>query len=442
MFEKLPDRSSQEPVLGIKKISPEDQGYLKNQQEVTENSDNEVFGKEIVSTYKLLTMLLINHESHSAPDAEMESLQKKIAKFGKKLENVFKTKDPHTLRAAENYLLRGVTYSDNALRLAREFIGIKDDEEDFMEASDRSRFMMDATGKETALSDILAKRIKASNALPPDLLGSLVLGNKTGLSVLEQQLHEKYLPEIINNFKLEIPAFLEQYGISADQAAKALTRIDTLAVHVVDSLVARLESMGGYYSHHDNQVSVDASLVSERRKQPLREVLVHEFFHAISGRLVYKENTKTTIFVDTEDGEVEEQKTGSVETHYTSGRVGLSFRVPNFEAYLFDGNKERGKDRFEWMNEAVTEQLALEFVSHIGGGTPSGGYHKEREALKLLCEKSNPKISFQLFVEAYFENYEPIENGETIPKWRALREAINKSEGSKFLVEKDEQMKS
>jgi hypothetical protein len=77
------------------------------------------------------------------------------------------------------------------------------------------------------------------------------------------------------------------------------------------------------------------------------------------------------------------------------------------------GRQPLRKERFNWLNEAVTEELSIAIRSD-----KSGVYENERAILKLLENRVDPK----LFYAAYFETFE---QGEGTPAWGELQGALH-----------------
>ncbi len=94
--------------------------------------------------------------------------------------------------------------------------------------------------------------------------------------------------------------------------------------------------------------------------------------------------------------------------------------------------------RFHWLNEAVTETVTLNLLSREN----SASYVPERELLDLLLKKGGKKLPQQLFIDAYFESYDPEKPvDEHIPAWKKLYAEINEAYRPGFLLQLDKYIK-
>ncbi|MBN8549712.1 MAG: hypothetical protein J0M12_10385 [Deltaproteobacteria bacterium] len=141
-------------------------------------------------------------------------------------------------------------------------------------------------------------------------------------------------------------------------------------------------------------------------REDTRRAFNHELVHAISGR--------TEQFL-VEDGEIF-GRSGS--------RLGLAF-----SGLPLDAGRSRG-ERFQWLNEAITESVNLELL----GLTDSASYRTERAILKKL-EETVPRAAF---LQAYFENMEVGSAGpQPLPGWKELSAQLTSAYGTAFLVALD-----
>lgn len=189
-------------------------------------------------------------------------------------------------------------------------------------------------------------------------------------------------------------------------------RVRTLDVYIIDYLVASLgEKWGDYVS----KVHI-ARIASSVPMTEVWRVFVHEVLHSVSGVtdvMMVSENFPDITSVQTE-------------------RLGLRFGQVIKSGR---GPEQREKDTirlsFKWLNEALTESLAMEIT-----GDTHGSYPQERELLRLLIEKFG--IDRALLEAAYFENYyADKESVHPTPALRRLFEETNKKFGPRFLVDLD-----
>lgn len=424
MSEKFPERTK------TTKVSTKEEGYLEAQD--VPYRENEIFGSGILGPYLGLThwdSIPAGLKDLQTPERKSK-LEEALKKQGDVLTAAFKsflsTKEPEkvfTQLAATQFVDRGLLDSRIAYKGAR--VLLKNVPTDQKKVPANILATADILGLKVTPEQIAALQlrqyIKSGGPVPGDLWGAIVEGNRHAVDALEKELHAKYLPEIVDGFKTAVPDLLTEYGISAEDTESCLSRLNGIAIQVVDGLSANVESIGGNYTHEFNRVLIAAGLISERTKNHMQHVLNHEFFHVLSGRLLYK-------------GERKYEDADEIVASYGAGRVGLRFTPP---LWL------NGKSRFRWLNEAVTERLSIELSEKQGHSIKDPAYVHERELLEVICTKGVHPIPFEVFVQAYFENYEPdVEKGEnTIPAWRALRDAINTNFNSQFLIDLDSKVK-
>ncbi len=145
--------------------------------------------------------------------------------------------------------------------------------------------------------------------------------------------------------------------------------------------------------------------------------LLHEFLHALSGKKVNRVRKVTK-----HDFE-EDLLWTDVDIYFDHQRHGLSFN----RDYPFR------RERFLWLDEAMTEQLAMD----VGKLIESESYCTERELLNLLVQSLGEEGK-KLFVNVYFENFNPKdESKKRHENLRRLMKAIDQKLGERFLVRLD-----
>jgi hypothetical protein len=252
-------------------------------------------------------------------------------------------------------------------------------------------------------------------------LAFMVERNQEQLLKVEALLKER-LPELTEPFREALPHLLERYVFTAEHVLLLLERLDQVAVRVVDDMSAHLERMGGSYIESRNSIFISESTV--RHGERLGWTLAHEYFHLLSGRTLYKARLQFDTNPEEEDD--------PYNTAFTGGRVGLHFGYDNQE----------GKGQFKWLNEAITDRLAAEYVQSQGEKVQAA-YIAEQNLLSYLCTQGKHPIDFKTFAQAYFENYDPNRKaveGDAIPAWRKLWGEIEKNFGPRFLIKLDERI--
>jgi hypothetical protein len=210
----------------------------------------------------------------------------------------------------------------------------------------------------------------------------------------EREFQEK-LPGLMAKVRARILAAKDRFGWVL-QAEKIDHILGKIKVFLADPMVDRFEEeLSGNCNMHKLIIYIDPDLDDEK----MEHIMVHEVLHALSGKsFLYEEGNKL----------VQQLKGGML--------------FPNFKGGTRD-------DLFEWLNESVTEKLAM-----MADGATRGSYEEERKILAELCKK----VPFELFQAAYFEDYDEKQPaGKTTAKFTALSEAIRNAFGDRFLVRLD-----
>lgn len=172
-------------------------------------------------------------------------------------------------------------------------------------------------------------------------------------------------------------------------------------------------------------ISLRSSLMDTDRGDPERmrllaeETFFHEGIEAIRGVAYMRWEHK---FEDNEAGEVE------YEPRFTEGRSGLTF----------SGIGGDRKEVFEWLHEAVVEQLALILLDREPIDDARGA---ERAALQKLLRDGLP---WNDLCSAFIEDYDPsLPAGERSPAWKKFRKSVDEhlDGGWKHLLETGKQFR-
>jgi hypothetical protein len=221
---------------------------------------------------------------------------------------------------------------------------------------------------------------------------------------------------------------LAEYGIEYD-SAKMEERLKTVSIRLADPIMTTFEHVGGWYNDFTAAILIRNDLLREGGDDVhFSFVLRHELFHALSGRVAYREIWHE----EDEDGFAQAEYVDLFGENIVGGRVGLAFGP-----FPLEGGERNG--RFDWLNEAVTETLSYsqEERELIGGFM---GYGNERVLYQLLLHGGKAEIPEKLFVEAYLEDYEPGDN--PIPKWKELWHSLQENYEPGILVKLDKLVKS
>jgi len=179
-------------------------------------------------------------------------------------------------------------------------------------------------------------------------------------------------------------------------------RLEDIRVILDDKMSSLLDNIEGSHSP-EGTLSVSNEDLTHNDLNALRQKLFHEMLHEIAGLSV-------NLSLDTE------------------GRLQIDQRKSGVQV---------SSERFSWLNEAITEWLALRLSKYDGDTSTfaykgSRGYPRERYELDSLFEKG---LEEDIVIRAYFENFRSDERAN--PKqyegkgqyFRKLVERINQIEG-------------
>lgn len=161
----------------------------------------------------------------------------------------------------------------------------------------------------------------------------------------------------------------------------------------------------------------------------------HELLHQVAGRTIV-EFAKRPITPDerVKGSEEDLDNLFQSDTGVAVPRAGLRF-VPYTDMY-----KASKKERFSWLDEAVTEDLTAKLLPNFQADNDNKAYTEEVKLLNLLAKTVG--VEKKLFYDAYFENdFDEKGNQGNLSARRELFKAINTTLGAGFLREIDQRIK-
>jgi hypothetical protein len=222
--------------------------------------------------------------------------------------------------------------------------------------------------------------------IPNDILEIMAVRHVEQFEREEKEFNER-LPEIIAKFKEQTKKAIDEgvLPLTMDEVDK---RLAAMSIRLVDRVSNVFEEPLG--SHYANARTI---VIGSGIKPEMQEhAIFHELTHALSGRTIIKQTKR-----DSEESSVDHQ------------RVGLTF-------YSTKSGEEKKPKIFRWLNEAVTEEIAIQLHGELGLI-----YRKERHALQKLYAKGVPR---ELVYKAYFENYDS-NNTDRVTAWKELTKKLN-----------------
>ncbi len=217
-------------------------------------------------------------------------------------------------------------------------------------------------------------------------------------------------PELRESFKKDIHLFLENLG-QKNNIEYNMERVEKLIENIGIKFFAydvenTSNTIAFYNSTHFIGFNLDKKLEDFNY---FKKVFYHEFLHLLTNN-----NEKIFSYKDKNNNE------------YNAGSQVLGLR--------FLGLKD---EKFTWLNEAVTESLAIK----LNNTENSKSYIKERKLLDLLNQKkkAGTKLNFDLLTKVYFRHIQKREEGDTseVDEWREFSKEIDQAFGPRFLVKLD-----
>lgn len=208
-------------------------------------------------------------------------------------------------------------------------------------------------------------------------------------------------------FKKDFFTLLREQGLDCDNE-KIINLIDSIDVRFISPVLEHENNFtrAFYNSTHYVAFKIAPAFLDQNH---FKKCFYHEFLHVLSN--------------DYEN--IISYKNKSNNTH-NEGSQSFGFRFGALN-----------KLRFEWLNEAFTEQLALKMCNKEA----STAYEKERNPLDLLGKKKKSEsiLDFNLLIKIYFRHLKLRGEGDysAIDEWRKFSKDVDHAFGSRFLVKLD-----
>lgn len=243
---------------------------------------------------------------------------------------------------------------------------------------------------------------------------------RKNFEALKNKVEKEWLPEFGGQFleKLDVLRAEGDLEITPEEIKK---RMKDVRVSFFDkgSLKAVSIDAGGVTTPFSAvMIELDPSSGDEDvLKEDLQHTYNHEMLHVVSGSLFLT----------------------------TPRHLGI-YNTEKYRRGLAFGPRAEGEqvERFTWLNEAVTETLALQMDRDKD--RDSAPYKPERLLLSLLINgpagNSEVKVERKKFSQAYFENYVAEKDAdERLQNWKELVHSINEKYYPGFLVDIDKLIK-
>jgi hypothetical protein len=228
------------------------------------------------------------------------------------------------------------------------------------------------------------------------------------LSVFQkkEEEFEWSLPHTLADFRDAVSKAIDEKLLPIDKNLIE-SRMAEVKVSLVDNLQV-VKDIDGDYSPLTGSIRILDSIPELDRYR----AIFHEMVHVLSGKTILKKNK-----------EIPDDK--PLMSDISIQKTGLSFDMEGESGY-----------RFNWLNEAVTEEINV-FLTN----TDVGRYREERNMLAELISNGIDKSKIYC---AYFENYNP-ELESKVPEWKALTKKISEvfpeRPGTQHLLDVDRRYK-
>ncbi len=219
---------------------------------------------------------------------------------------------------------------------------------------------------------------------------------------LLNRIEGEYKPRLIDDVRTHIES-----GYLPEHVLERFSHVlDTVRFQVVDLFYSELERDLRVGSFEQRARTLKFSLRIPKDRE--YGVFAHEMLHALSGEILGIEDM---------DEDIPERYR---KNHVHSLSLGLRFGSTRNSNSL---------QRLVWLNEAMTERITVRF---LGKETPH--YTDFRNLLGFLIEHGVPE---DLFVSAYFEDFDPDSDAHRLPHMRELFKKTNTVFCEGFLIKLD-----
>ncbi len=207
-------------------------------------------------------------------------------------------------------------------------------------------------------------------------------------------------------FKTDILRLFSDHDLICDQK-KLNQLVDKIGIKFISGDIESPDDFTPAYYHSRHYIAFKLS-PSLLEAQYFKKIFYHEFLHLLTSDydsiISYKDKSNNEFNIG-------QQSTG----------------------FLFRGFGEEN-DSFAWLNEAMTEDLALRMIGIEGGNS----YIQERELLNLLSKKKKDgtELDYDLLIKNYFRHLVTGE-GSTVDRWRDFSKEVDNAFGPRFLVKLD-----
>ncbi len=273
------------------------------------------------------------------------------------------------------------------------------------------------------LAYMLAKKSKDSeidSELVPIVVAALERHQHEMLKKEEEM--RKDIPQLMEKFKKRIKKAAEK-GIFPIDPEVLEERLGIVRFHIIDPIMSKLQNKSGDYSADTHTVRLSTTTQTAKESPNF----IHKILHLFSNE---DDNKFSTFTHEVFHGLSGQSKITMINKEYEDIRGNMVSRV-GLNLHKEGGTGERKRPSFTWLNEALTEQAAVDLLDK----KESESYEPERELLHMLIKHG---VSRELLYKAYFDNYTIRKPGEhRTPALKELFVETNKKFGDRFLINLD-----
>ncbi len=421
----------------LEKISPESnkyEGFKEDMKFYVENlSGDESWGSYVLTMLRMNEAEIERLKEQPRSDDPESTEAKRIEELKQRSQEMLHKSFEHYLALEKNPRTKGST-----IFLMSEAMQEPSIREELIALMPKGRLPMSKTIIKTLL-----ERAEHGQEFSMELWGRILKRNQETYFEKLKVFQEKVLPEIKQKFLEAAHSAIERGALTIPEE-KIRQAIDQTAFVLKDPTEAILENNRGNYKPNDNTISIASHLMdsyihapkwaedaknaermsgafagfnmeelaekyrrmAEQGRAELFHTFCHEVLHMLSGK---------TVVMKYEEG-------AEHLAEFDHKKIGLSHV----------GKKVK---RFWWLNEALTDHLTLELT---GEERKYAAYKKELELLELLRTKGKKEIPLQIFLNTYFESFDPNQaEEERLKQWRQLRLEIAEAYKPDFIIELD-----